>query len=47
MAQQVGLALTVPFTKGLKLVLWDFTEASRGKGAHEGVGGALKHRNPK
>lgn len=43
MAQQVGLALTVPFTKGFKLVLWNFTEASRGKAAHDGVGGALEN----
>lgn len=37
------LASTVPFMKGFKTVTWNFTEASHGKGAPDGVGGALKN----
>jgi len=37
------LASTVPFMKGFKSVTWNFTEASHGKGAPDGVGGALKN----
>lgn len=37
------LASTVPFVKGFKTVTWNFTEASHGKGAPDGVGGALKN----
>lgn len=36
------LASTVPFMRGFKYVTWNFTEASHGKGAPDGVGGALK-----
>lgn len=37
------LASTVPFMRGFKHVTWNFTEASHGKGAPDGVGGALKN----
>ncbi|KAJ4947672.1 hypothetical protein JOQ06_009705, partial [Pogonophryne albipinna] len=37
------LASTVPFMKGFKSVIWNFTEASHGKGAPDGVGRALKN----
>lgn len=36
------LASTVPLIKGFKYVSWNFTEASHGKGAPDGVGAALK-----
>ncbi|XP_062847785.1 uncharacterized protein LOC134310183 isoform X1 [Trichomycterus rosablanca] len=37
------LASTVPFMRGFQWVTWNFTEASHGKGAPDGVGGALKN----
>ena len=37
------LASTVPFMHGFKSVTWNYTEASHGKGAPDGVGGALKN----
>ncbi|KAK0156077.1 hypothetical protein N1851_001390 [Merluccius polli] len=37
------LASTVPFMHGFKWVTWNYTGASHGKGAPDGVGGALKH----
>lgn len=37
------LASTVPFMRGFEYVTWNFTEASHGKGAPDGVGGALKN----
>ncbi|XP_078023610.1 uncharacterized protein LOC144462832 [Epinephelus lanceolatus] len=37
------LASTVPFLKGFSYITWNFTEASHGKGAPDGVGGALKN----
>lgn len=37
------LASTVPFMKGFETATWNFTEASHGKGAPDGVGGALKN----
>lgn len=37
------LASTVPFLHGFKYVTWNFTEASHGKGAPDGVGAALKN----
>ncbi|KAL2092912.1 hypothetical protein ACEWY4_012710 [Coilia grayii] len=37
------LASTVPFMHGFKWVTWNYTEASHGKGAPDGVGGALKN----
>ena len=37
------LASTVPFVQGFTHVTWNFTEASHGKGAPDGVGGALKN----
>ena len=37
------LASTVPFVEGFMNVTWNFTEASHGKGAPDGVGGALKN----
>ena len=37
------LASTVPFLKCFNYVTWNFTEASHGKGAPDGVGGALKN----
>lgn len=37
------LASTVVFMKGFKTVTWNFTEASHGKEAPDGVGGALKN----
>ncbi|KAL1250664.1 hypothetical protein QQF64_018460 [Cirrhinus molitorella] len=37
------LASTVPFMHGFQWVTWNFTEASHGKGAPDGVGGALKN----
>ncbi|KAI4829768.1 hypothetical protein KUCAC02_001438 [Chaenocephalus aceratus] len=37
------LASTVPFMQGFEKVTWNFTEASHGKGAPDGVGGALKN----
>lgn len=37
------LASTVPFMRGFNCVTWNFTEASHGKGAPDGVGGALKN----
>ncbi|KAJ8271071.1 hypothetical protein GJAV_G00122420 [Gymnothorax javanicus] len=37
------LVSTVPFMKGFQSVTWNFTEASHGKGAPDGVGGALKN----
>lgn len=37
------LASTVPFMRGFNHVTWNFTEASHGKGAPDGVGGALKN----
>lgn len=37
------LASTVPFMRGFNRVTWNFTEASHGKGAPDGVGGALKN----
>lgn len=36
------LASTVPLMKGFKYISWNFTEASHGKGAPDGVGAALK-----
>lgn len=37
------LASTVPFIRGFKHITWNFTEVSLGKGAPDGVGGALKN----
>lgn len=37
------LASTVPFMQGFNHVTWNFTKASHGKGAPDGVGGALKN----
>ncbi|KAL1258015.1 hypothetical protein QQF64_011259 [Cirrhinus molitorella] len=37
------LASTLPFIRGFNHVTWNFTEASHGKGAPDGVGGALKN----
>ncbi|XP_039635664.1 uncharacterized protein LOC120545424 [Perca fluviatilis] len=37
------LASTVPFMHGFQWVTWNYTEASHGKGAPDGVGGALKN----
>ena len=37
------LASTVPFIHGFQWVTWNYTEASHGKGAPDGVGGALKN----
>ncbi|MGH0127646.1 UNVERIFIED_CONTAM: hypothetical protein FKN15_071801 [Acipenser sinensis] len=37
------LTATVPFMKGFHYVTWSYTEASHGKGAPDGVGGALKN----
>ncbi|XP_062386091.1 uncharacterized protein LOC134073124 [Sardina pilchardus] len=37
------LASTVPFMMGFQHVTWNFSEASHGKGAPDGVGGALKN----
>lgn len=34
---------TVPFLKGFSYITWNFTEASHGKGAPDGVRGALKN----
>lgn len=36
------LASTVPCLKGFSCITWTFTEASHGKGAPNGAGGALK-----
>lgn len=33
----------VPFLKGFSYITWNFTEASHGKGAPDGVRGALKN----
>lgn len=33
---------TVPFTMGFKHVTWNYSEMSHGKGAPDGVGGAIK-----
>lgn len=33
----------MPFVKGFNYVTWNFTEASHGKGAPDGVGAALKN----
>ncbi|XP_049337292.1 uncharacterized protein LOC107197431 [Astyanax mexicanus] len=37
------LASTIPFLHGFTYVTWNFTEASHGKGAPDGVGAALKN----
>ena len=37
------LASTVPFMRGFQYVSWNFTVALHGKGAPDGVGGALKN----
>ena len=37
------LGSTVPFIHGFQWVTWNYTEASHGKGAPDGVGGALKN----
>ncbi|XP_048092646.1 uncharacterized protein LOC125289715 [Alosa alosa] len=37
------LASTIPFMMGFQHVTWNFSEASHGKGAPDGVGGALKN----
>ena len=37
------LASTVPFMRGFEYVTWNFSEASHGKGAPDGIGGALKN----
>lgn len=36
------LLSTVPYTLGFKKIAWNFSERSHGKGAPDGVGGALK-----
>lgn len=36
------LLSTIPFLSGFKQVTWNFSEKSRGKGAPDGVGGAVK-----
>ncbi|MGH0121770.1 UNVERIFIED_CONTAM: hypothetical protein FKN15_075518 [Acipenser sinensis] len=37
------LASTIPFMKGFSYITWNFSEVSHGKGAPDGVGGALKN----
>ena len=36
------LLSTIPFLSGFKQVTWNFSEKSHGKGAPDGVGGAVK-----